>query len=407
MRIFTLFISLAFAASAFAQEISSDRIKKDIEFLSSDKLKGRGTGSKGEKKAASYIAAEFEKAGLAPKGTSGYYQPFTFNYKTNPKDSASKTVKRNGKNVVGYLDNGAPYTVVIGAHYDHLGLGHDHNSLEANPDGLIHNGADDNASGVAGVLELARYYGTNKEKEKFNFLFICFSGEELGLIGSKKFCENPTIDLSKVNYMLNMDMIGRYNDSTKTIIIYGVGTAPDWVPMISQMRTVFHVKQDSAGIGPSDQTSFYLKNIPVLHFFTGQHSDYHKPSDDAAKINYEGEKMLLEYITIIINKTESKDRLQFLQTKNSNSGSHAYKVTMGVMPDYAFEGKGMRVDGVTDGKPAQKAGVLKGDIILQVGDYPVNSTMDYMKALGNFKKGDTTKVKVKRGSEEILLDVTF
>lgn len=394
-------------AFLFAQEVNADRIKKDITYLASDKLKGRGTGSKGEKSAAKYIAGEFKKMGLQPKGTNGFYQPFTFNHKKDPKDSLSPVEKRSGKNVVAYLDNGAELTVVIGAHYDHLGLGHDHNSLDANPDNKIHNGADDNASGTAGVLELARYYSGNNQKEKFNFLFICFSGEELGLIGSKKFCESPTIDLSKVDYMINMDMIGRYNDSARTLIIYGVGTAPVWVPMLDQMHTKFHMKKDSAGIGPSDQTSFYLKNIPVLHFFTGQHSDYHRPSDDVDKINFEGEKMVLELIINIIGKTEEMPKLEFQQTKNPDAGTHVYKVTMGVMPDYAFEGKGMRIDGVTDGKPASKAGLKQGDVVLQIGDFPVNSTMDYMKALGNFKKGDTTKIRILRGTEELLLDVTF
>jgi hypothetical protein len=404
---FFIAVAFSFATGISAQEISTDRIKKDITYLASDKLKGRGTGSEGETLAANYISTQFKKAGLAPKGTDGYMFPFSFTHKIDPKDSASATETRNGKDVVGYLDNGAEYTVVIGGHYDHLGLGHDHNSLDPNPDGKIHNGADDNASGASGVMELARYYAGNKEKEKFNFLFICFSGEELGLYGSKKFCENPTIDLSKVDYMINMDMIGRLNDSTKTLIIYGVGTAPDWVPMIDAMTTSFHIKKDSAGIGPSDQTSFYLKNIPVLHFFTGQHSDYHKPSDDVEKINFAGEKMVLEYIVGIIAQTEKLGKLQFLTTKNVDTGSHIYKVTMGVMPDYAFEGKGMRIDGVTDGKPAQKAGLLQGDVILQLGDVPVGSVMDYMKALGSFKKGDTAPVKIKRGDKEMTINVTF
>jgi hypothetical protein len=406
-HIFFTALVFSFTTKIAAQEISTDRLKKDITYLASDKLKGRGTGSKGEKLAAKYIAAEFKKNGLAPKGTDGFFYPFSFTHKLNPKDSASKSETRKGKDVVGYLDNGAEYTVIIGAHYDHLGLGHDHNSLDPNPDGKIHNGADDNASGAAGVMELARYFCNNGEKEKFNFLFICFSGEELGLYGSKKFCENPTIDLSKVDYMINMDMIGRLNDSTKTLVIYGVGTAPDWVPMIDQMHTVFHVKKDSAGIGPSDQTSFYLKNIPVLHFFTGQHSDYHKPSDDVEKINFEGEKMVLEYIINVIIQTEKLGKLKFLTTKNADTGTHIYKVTMGVMPDYTFEGTGMRVDGVTDGRPAQKAGILQGDIVLQVGNFPVNSLMDYMKALGNFKKGDTVPVKIKRGDQEMTVTVTF
>ncbi len=407
LSVFILAFSFAFSGILSGQEISVDRLKKDVTFLASDKLKGRGTSSKGEKQAAKYIATEFEKTGLTPKGTDGYYQTFSFKHKKDTKDSTKGTEDRKGKNVIGFLDNGAEYTVVIGAHFDHLGLGKDHNSLDANPVGQIHNGADDNASGTAGVLELARYYTKNNEKEKFNFLFICFSAEEVGLIGSKRFCENPTIDLTKVNYMINMDMIGRLNDSTKALMIYGVGTCPDWVPIISSMRTVFRIKQDSAGIGPSDQTSFYLKNIPVLHFFTGQHSDYHKPTDDANKVNYEGEKMVLEYVINVIIQTEDKGKLQFLQTKNPNAGTHVYKVTMGVMPDYAFDGTGMRIDGVTDGKPGSKAGLLQGDVVIGLGDYAVNSTMDYMKALGNFKKGDTTKIKIMRAGKEMLLDVTF
>ena len=410
IRTFSLLALFFYTISSFAQsaEISTDRIKKDVAYLASDKLKGRGTSSKGEKKAAIYIADQFKKAGIAPKGTDGYYQSFDFKFNPNPHDTSTANQKtRKGRNVIGYLDNGAEYTVIIGAHYDHLGEGHDHNSLDANPDGKIHNGADDNASGTSGVMELARYYASNGTKEKFNFLFICFSGEELGLIGSKRFCENPTIDFSKVNYMLNMDMIGRLNDSTKQLIIYGVGTAPDWVPIISSFRTVFRIKQDSSGVGPSDQTSFYLKNIPVLHFFTGQHKDYHKPSDDANTLNYEGEKMVLEYMINVIGKTEALPKLQFLTTKNPDMGKSKFKVTLGIMPDYAFEGKGLRVDGVTDGKPAAGAGVKQGDIIIQLGDIPINSMTDYMGALGKFSKGDTSTIKVHRGTEILTLNVTF
>ncbi|MCE2772022.1 MAG: M28 family peptidase [Bacteroidetes bacterium] len=401
-------LSALLSLSVFAQDISVDRLKKDVTYLASDKLKGRGTSSKGEQKAAKYIASEFKKAGLQPKGTDGYYYPFTFKSSTNPHDTSTANLKeRKGKNVVGYLDNGAKYTVVIGAHYDHLGLGHDRNSTDANGKGKIHNGADDNASGTAGVMELARYYAGNNRKEAFNFLFICFSGEELGLMGSKKFCEKPTIDLSTINYMINMDMVGRLNDSTKALMIYGVGTAPDWIPIISSMRTIFRIKTDSAGVGPSDQTSFYLKNVPVLHFFTGQHSDYHKPSDDVDKLNFEGEKAILEYITLVIEKTESLDKLQFLQTRNPDMGKPRYKVTMGIMPDYAFEGPGVKIDGVTDDRPAAKAGMQQGDVLIEMDGNPVNNMKDYMAELGKRLKGDTIPVKVKRGNEVITLNVTF
>jgi aminopeptidase YwaD len=308
--------------------------------------------------------------------------------------------------VVGYLDNGAPYTIVIGAHYDHLGLGHDHNSLEANPEGKIHNGADDNASGTAGVIELARYLAQNGKKENHNFLFICFSGEELGLFGSKKYTERPSIDLGKVSFMLNMDMIGRLNEERR-IMVGGVGTAPDFVPVINQVKQDFTVRFDSAGIGPSDHTSFYLKNIPVLFFFTGQHSDYHKPSDDIEKINFNGEKDVLELALRTIEALDKTPKLQYQETKAPADSTPRFSVTLGIMPDYTYDGEGVLVDGVTNGKPASKAGVQKGDIIVQLGDIDVKTIQDYMKGLSKFKKGDSTNVKVKRGAEQKDLPVTF
>jgi hypothetical protein len=225
-------INLFSQSSSF--QISSSKLKKYVKYLASDKLEGRGTGTQGEEKAALYIATQLKKLKeLKPKGTNSYFQDFYFRENINPHDTLrEKTIERKGKNILAYLDNGAENTIVIGAHYDHLGLGQDHNSLEANPEGKIHNGADDNASGAAGVIELANYFSSNNKKEIFNILFCWFSGEELGLIGSKKFCENSTIDLKKVNYMINLDMIGRFNDTTKKLLVYGVGTSATWVPLL-------------------------------------------------------------------------------------------------------------------------------------------------------------------------------
>ncbi len=389
-----------------AQITSAKQIKKHISFLASDKLKGRGTSSPEEIVAANYIAKQFKKIGLTPFQSS-YLKAFTYKAPSNPHDTISTGESLQAYNVVGYLNNNAPQTIVIGAHYDHLGLGHDHNSLDANPEGKIHNGADDNASGTAGVIELAKYFASNKKTESSNFLFICFSGEELGLLGSKKYCENPDIDLKTINYMINMDMIGRLNDSTHKLLIYGVGTSPTWVPLIEQLKSPFSIKKDSSGIGPSDQTSFYLKDIPVLHFFTGQHSNYHKPSDDVEYINAKGEAQVLDYIISLIENTLSLPKLAFLKTKMPDAGKVSFKVTLGVMPDYTFEGDGMRIDGVSDGKPAFKAGILKGDIVIQLGTYPTKNVQEYMKALSNFKKGDTTTVKVKRGNGVNEVTVTF
>lgn len=388
--------------------ISTENIKKHVHYLASDKLKGRGAGTKEEEKAAKYLAKQFKKAGLQPKGDDGgWYHNFTFKKSSDPHGNVAPDAPRvDSRNVVAYLDNGAPHTIVIGAHYDHLGLGHDRNSLDANPVGKIHNGADDNASGTAGVLELARYFAKNGVKEQHNFLFLCFSGEELGLMGSKRFTESPTVDLSKVNFMINMDMIGRLNEE-KRIMVGGVGTAPDFVPLLNSLNGGLTVKQDSAGIGPSDHTSFYLKNIPVLFFFTGQHSDYHKPTDDAEKVNYDGVKEVLDYAVRLIESLDQKPKLVFQETKTRQEDTPRFKVTLGIMPDYTYEGEGVHVDGVTDGKPAAKAGVQKGDVILGLGEHPVKDMQGYMKALGAFKKGDTTQVKVKRGAETKELPVTF
>lgn len=384
-----------------------DAIKNHISYLASDKLKGRGTSSEDELIAANYLADNFSKLGLTSFNNS-YLKLFLYKKNPNPHDtSTTKIEEKKGYNVVGFINNKALYTIVIGAHYDHLGLGYDHNSLDANPDGKIHNGADDNASGTAGVLELAEYFSKNKIIEPFNFLFICFSGEELGLIGSKKWCNNPDIHLNSINYMINMDMIGRLNDSTKKLIIYGVGTSPSFVPLIDSLNLNFDIKKDSSGIGPSDQTSFYLKDIPVLHFFTGQHSDYHKPTDDADKINYKGEAEVLSLIVNFIEKTYRYPKLIFTKTRNLDMSKSSFKVTMGVMPDYTYDGEGMRIDGVTENKPAFKSGIKTGDVVIKLGDTNIKDVQTYMKALSKFEKEQSTIIEVKRNNKVIKLKITF
>lgn len=317
--------------------------------------------------------------------------------------------KRDGHNVIGYIDNNAASTVVLGAHFDHLGYGEDGNSMMRTGEKLIHNGADDNASGTAALIELARILKASKAKNN-NYLFIAFSGEELGLYGSKFFTENPTIDLKSVNYMINMDMIGRLNDSTKALAVGGFGTSPQWASVINtnEKKLRFAIKIDSSGSGPSDHTSFYRKDIPVLFFFTGQHRDYHRPSDDADRINYEGELAIINYIHSIINNlAKQNQRLAFTKTREPQVSVSSFKVTMGIMPDYTFSGVGVRADGVTDGRPAAKAGLKAGDIIVQLGDNAVSSVETYMQALNKFNKGDKTKVKYKRGVEVFESEVQF
>lgn len=317
--------------------------------------------------------------------------------------------KRLGHNVVGFIDNKAPYTVILGAHFDHLGYGEDGNSMLRTGEKLIHNGADDNASGTAALIELARLLKSSRSKNN-NYLFIAFSGEELGLFGSKYYTEHPTIDLSGVNYMINMDMVGRLNDSTRTLSVGGYGTSPAWAQVIAsqERKSYFVVKTDSSGTGPSDHTSFYRKDIPVLFFFTGQHKDYHRPSDDADRINYLGELKVVGLVeTIVLNLDRQNQKLAFLKTRESQTASRSFRVTMGIMPDYTFDGTGVRADGVTEGKPAARAGIRAGDVIVQLGSFPINSMDSYMQALGKFQTGEKTKVKVKRGTETVEMDVQF
>jgi hypothetical protein len=348
---------------------------------------------------------------LTKEGVKKYFNDPQATLDINMKiDIAPK--KRSATNVVGWIDNKAKNTVIVGAHFDHLGYGEDGNSLERNSK-QIHNGADDNASGVAAMIELARMLKASDLKQN-NYLFVAFSGEELGLQGSKYFVQHPTVDLSSVNYMINLDMVGRINDANPTITVGGFGTSPSWVKTYSTTgkkgiyKGSLLFRFDSSGTGPSDHTSFYLKNIPVLFYFTGIHSDYHKPSDDFNKINYPGELMVIKHVYSII-ELENKDseKLTFTKTKETSSVVASFNVTLGIMPDYSFNGSGVRVDAVSENRPAQKAGLKPGDIIVQLGDRNVQSLEQYMQALGDFKKGDKTTVYFNRVNEKLSAPIEF
>jgi aminopeptidase YwaD len=326
--------------------------------------------------------------------------------------------KRTGYNVVGFVDNGAPTTVVIGAHFDHLGYGEDGNSRHTTTEPAIHNGADDNASGTAALIELSKKLKSSTLKNN-NYLFIAFSGEELGLYGSKYYTEHPTIDLKTVNYMINMDMVGRLNDSSKVLTIGGYGTSPAWekvinnydffkLPYKTNVQPPLVIRTDSSGTGPSDHTSFYRKDIPVLFYFTGLHTDYHKPSDDADKINYGGEQLIVKHVLGVVQQLDNQPKLAFLKTREAQTTTSArFSVSMGIMPDYTWSGNGLRSDGVSEGKPAQKAGLKAGDIILQIGDFKITSMESYMQTLGKFKKGDKAKVVYLRGKDTLETTVEF
>lgn len=311
--------------------------------------------------------------------------------------------KRPASNVAAFINNGAANTIVIGAHYDHLGFNEDKNALDTGH--VIHNGADDNASGTAALLEIARLL-QQKSPAHNNYLFLHFSGEELGLLGSKYWIENPTMPGS-INYMLNMDMVGRYDTSHK-LTVGGYGTSSKWSHIWKSISTPLIVKFDSTGSGPSDHASFYRAGIPVQFFFTGSHPDYHKASDDADKINYEATAQIVTLAYQMMGITDSLPKLDFIKTTEPQMGrSTKFTVSLGVIPDYGYSGTGIRIDGVSPGKLAEKLGLKAGDVLLQLGAYKFVDVNSYMQTLSKFKKGDQTQLRIKRGAEEIDIPVTF
>ncbi len=349
-------------------------------------------------------------------------------------------------NVIGVLEGSHPTLknelIIVGAHYDHLGRG-GQGSL-AQREGEIHHGADDNASGTAGMLELARIFTSKAFRPKRTIIFIGFSGEEEGLLGSKHYVNNPVLPLANTVAMLNMDMIGRMKD--KKLVIGGVGTAKEWRDIInsnnhSQTMSVnatngsaaeqqargmpivvsangrpivtassesgFNLTLQEDGLGPSDHASFYLKQIPVLFFWTGTHVDYHKPSDTSEKINYEDQARVVRLVgRIILELDNAEKRITFTTAKSEPPRVGGFRVYLGTIPSYTDSNDGLVLDGVRDDSPAAKAGLKVGDKIVKIGDREIKNVYDYTFALGEMKGGQEYVVEVMRGTERLVLKIT-
>lgn len=390
LLILVLFFFLQENQNIMAQ-VNINTLHKDITLLSSDSLQGRLIGSEGEKMAANYIEKRFTEIGLAPLPKHNYKQNFSFKYTPLGHSKILNNDTITGINVIGYLDNQAKHTFVIGAHYDHLGRNEYNQSTDSHGEGQIHNGADDNASGVSAVLELARIYSTNEFIEPVNFIFACFSGEELGLIGSKFFAESLTKDYKNISLMINFDMIGRM-DTLNTLHIGGIGTSPQF-ESINNLDHNFSIKLDSSGVGPSDHSSFYYQKIPVLFFFTGLHSDYHKPSDDSNKINYVKTAEIISFTQSVIDTLAQNSDLTFTPTKlKQKKETPTFKVTLGIFPDYTDYGDGLHITDVVEGKTADLNGLKRGDIITKIGDYNVTDIYSYMEALSHLQKNKSYRV---------------
>ncbi len=309
-------------------------------------------------------------------------------------------------NVVGVIEGSDPIlkneSIVIGAHYDHLGRGGE-GSL-ATRSGEIHHGADDNASGTAGVLELARIFSSQRPKLKRTLVFIAFSGEEEGLLGSNYYVNHPLWPLDKTVAMINMDMIGRMKD--RKLIVGGVGTAKEWRQLLSASNGGFELTMNEDGYGPSDHSMFYSKQIPVLFFWTGTHNDYHKPSDTSEKINYADEARILSFVARIVTDIDSADpRLTFTTAKSDPPRGGGFRVYLGTIPNYADTNDGLLLDGVRDDSPAAKAGLKAGDRVVKIGSRDVKNVYDYTAALGEMKAGQEYVIEVMRGGEKLTLKI--
>jgi hypothetical protein len=301
--------------------------------------------------------------------------------------------------------------VVVGAHYDHLGLG-DRNSLAPSQIGQIHHGADDNASGTSGVLEIARLAAKNKSQWKRSVLLITFAGEELGLLGSSQFVNHPTVALNNVIGMINMDMIGRINNDR--LFVGGVGTSPDFKAWLEEFNQTVHLQLDysDSGYGASDHMSFNSKKIPVLFFFSGLHTDYHKPTDTYDKINATGAVKVLSLVYMMADRMASEPkRLEYTevqQPKSASAGSGGgYGPYFGSVPDFRDDLKGVLFADVQNNSPAAKAGLKQGDLLVEFDGKPVQNLYDFTYALRSKKVGDIVPVVVKRNGQDVKVNVTL
>jgi len=325
-------------------------------------------------------------------------------------------IEARAANVIGAIRSGnrkyRDEYIVVGAHFDHIGMGGDGSGSRKPNENAVHPGADDNASGIAGLLELAQKLTAYKSRLKRSILLIGFDAEEKGLQGARHFTEHPTVDLANIITMINMDMIGRMKDSSATV--GGVGTSPVFKPLLdslSRNRGV-NLNMTLPGFGPSDHAAFYSRDVPVLFFFSGFHNEYHTPDDTWKLINLQGEKDILELIyDIVFHLARTPDRPVYTEAgpkQGQMNRDTRFKVTFGIMPAYGSMKDGLEVDGISnpDG-PAAKAGIKKGDVIKSINGKAIKDIYEYMDRLGELEKGMTIPVLVDRDGTEVNLSLSF
>ncbi|HLF14783.1 MAG TPA: M28 family peptidase [Bacteroidota bacterium] len=361
----------------------------------------------------SIFQAEGKSVKSVQEGINTSQKPGSFQMSSKAKlETSIQKIMNESSNVIGMIPGSDPALkdeyIVIGAHFDHLGMG-GQGSLA--PDTVaVHHGADDNASGTAGLLEAAEYLSWSRDSLRRSIIVAGFSGEESGLLGSNYFVNHPTLPLAAMRTMINMDMIGRLTD--KKVAVGGVGTSPGFDSLLNALNrdSLFSLSLKPDGYGPSDHASFYAKDIPVLFFFTNTHNDYHKPSDTWEKINYEGEAGLVVYILRIVrelDRTSQAPAFVKVASQMPQGDRRPMRVTMGVVPDYADDGGGLKITGVRPDSPAEKGGMQAGDVIVKFGDKTVSNIYDYTYLLQEHSPGDVVSVEVKRGDRVLTLSVTL
>lgn len=382
-------------------------IRADVQYLASPALRGRLTGTPENDSAAAYIARRYTALGLAPV-SAGYLQHFTARPTT--RDAPPESLPT--QNVVAMLRGRDPMLrneyVVIGAHFDHLGTSTT-GALDPDAHDAVRLGADDNASGTAAVLELARILA--KSPPRRSLLFVNFSGEEQGTLGSEYFVEHTPVPIDSIDAMLNFDMVGRLR--ADKLIVYGVATAKELPAILDSANatTGLAIAAQGDGFGPSDHSSFYAKNIPVLHFFTDLHEDYHRASDVADKINAGGEARVVALAERVARTIADRPaRLTYVRSAQpapvaAREGTDVY---LGTIPDMAGgDTPGLRITGVRAGSPADIGGLKGGDVIVEFGGKPVKDLYEYSDALYAHKPGDVVSIVVLRGGQRVTLQVTL
>ena len=413
IKYFALFLALTFVSQTFAQK--QEEMKQAVEFLASQELGGRYPGTAGDTLASDFIVGQLRALKLKPivkaKKEKGFFHDFTY----------GKTEKRTTHNIIAVLPGKDKQLrneyIVVGSHYDHLGMG-GKDSGSRRPDTLgVHPGADDNASGDAVVLQLAKYF--KKVGSKRSIVFAFFGAEEQGLVGSKFFLDwMKQDDARRINLpagnkgfvaMVNLDMVGRMRGDAMSVS--GTGTSSSFKAMVEEIGGQQHLNIACIpdGYGPSDHASFVAQEIPVLFLTTGGHMEYHTPADVPSTLNYDGMQQTLDFSKELIARlADMPETPDYINVPSSNKMSHAkFKVTLGLMPDVmgASSIPGLRADIVVAGKPAHNAGIRSGDIIQEIDGKPLKDINEYMERLSELKAGNTIPVKVLRGEETIVFQV--